>query len=54
MDFAELPRALEVLLAEDGALAKVRAEVVDEYASFYVVYRSRLSVNAKRTHQLRG
>src|SRR5262245_12948285 len=36
MDLARLPDALEVALLEHGPLAQVGAQVVDEYASFYV------------------
>ncbi|TMF10518.1 MAG: hypothetical protein E6I29_09405 [Chloroflexi bacterium] len=54
VDLAALPQACEVLFAQDCPLAQVRAEVVDEHASFYVSGGGGTSVKAKCFHQLRG
>ena len=54
VDLSAAPHTFEVLIAQDGALAQVGAQVVDEHASFYVGRSDGASVKAKGSHQLRG
>ena len=54
VDLCRGAHALEVPLAKDRPLAQVRTEVVDEYASFYMLGCRRPAVETNCTHQLRG
>lgn len=50
VDFAELPNTIQMVGCEHGALAQVWAEVVDEYASFYVIDPRRPAFQPVSTH----